>query len=194
MESSAKHIFLIRHQRPDLPKKGWFGQQQASKFLRDYDTVNIEALVNKPPGLPFEQITRVYCSGLPRARQTARAIFGPDIELIEDPDFNEFQRRIFEFPLLRLPLKFWLLSARALWLLGLNHQGIETFKQARVRARRCAERLAREAEKENKVVLVAHGFLNAFIRRALKQMGWRVVRHDGAGFLGVTELIKAATP
>jgi phospholipase/lecithinase/hemolysin len=43
-------------------------------------------------------------------------------------------------------------------------------------------------------VLVAHGFLNAFIKRALKQMGWRVVRHDGQGFLGVTELIKTMAP
>jgi broad specificity phosphatase PhoE len=194
MESSAKHIFLIRHQRPALSKKGWFGRKQARQFIRDYDTVDIEALVNKPAGLPFEQISRVYCSRLPRARLTARAIFGSDIELIEDPDFNEFQRRIFELPLLKLPLKFWLLSARALWLLGLNNQGIETFKQARVRARRCAERLTREAEKDNKVVLVAHGFLNAFIKRALKQMGWRVVRHDGQGFLGVTELIKTMAP
>jgi len=40
--------------------------------------------------------------------------------------------------------------------------------------------------------LVAHGFLNAFIRQGLRRRGWQIVRHDGNDYLGVTELVKAA--
>ena len=183
-------IFLIRHQRPALSKKGWFNRQQAHQFVLDYDTCNIEELVNKPIGLPFENITKVYCSSLPRAKLTARAIFGPHVLLLEDAAFNEFQRDIFQLPLLKFPIKFWLLSTRVLWLLGVNYKGIETFRQARARAWQAAQHLAAYAQTDGLVVLVAHGFLNFFILRALKKMGWRVVRHDGSNFLGVTELVK----
>lgn len=184
------HIFLIRHQRPAVSKKGWLSRHQASQFLIDYDACDIEQLLNKPTGLPFESITKVYCSSLPRAKQTARAIFGPQAQLLEDVTFNEFQRQVFQLPLLKFPVKFWLFGARVLWLLGVNNKGIETFRQARMRARKAAQRLVEHVETEGKVVLVAHGFLSIFIRRALKKMGWRIVRHDGGGFLGVTELVK----
>ena len=186
------HIFLIRHQRPAVPHRGWFSGPQASRYLLDYDANDIEPVSNIPAGLPVETIARVYCSRLTRARQTARALFGPAVELIEDPDFNEFPRKITPLPGLRMPLKFWLIGARALWLLGLNSPGLETFRQARERAHRGAARLARQAETDGQVVLVAHGWVNAFIRRSLQKMGWRSIRHEGTGFLSVTELIKAA--
>ncbi|RDC65628.1 histidine phosphatase family protein [Adhaeribacter pallidiroseus] len=186
----TQHIFLIRHQRPDVSKKGFFNQQQAGQFLKNYDTSAIEQLVTKPAGLPYEHVTQVFCSNLPRAKQTARAIFGPGVTLIEDALFNEFQRQVFRVPKIKFPIKFWLYGARILWLLGLNNKGLETFGQARKRARKAALKLGQQAATDGKVVLVAHGFLNFFVRRALQKMGWRVVRADGGGFLGVTELVK----
>nr|WP_262896449.1 histidine phosphatase family protein [Adhaeribacter terrigena] len=137
-----------------------------------------------------ENLPKVYCSTLPRARQTARLLYGEEIELVENADFNEFQRKIFQLPLFKFPIEVWLTAARFSWLLGLNSRGIETFRQARKRAMRCAETLAGYAETEEEVVLVAHGFLNAFIRQALKKLGWRIVRHDGNSYLGVTQLVK----
>ena len=187
---TTQHIFLIRHQRPDVSKSGFFNQQQAHQFLKNYDTSAIEQLVTKPTGLPYEHLTHVFCSSLPRAKQTARAIFGGEVTLIEDALFNEFQRQVFWVPKIKFPIKFWLYGARILWLLGLNNKGLETFGQARKRARKAAQRLVQQAEADGKVVLVAHGFLNFFVRRALQTMGWRVVRADGGGFLGVTELVK----
>ncbi|QNF32643.1 histidine phosphatase family protein [Adhaeribacter swui] len=189
-ELATRHIFLIRHQRPNVSKSGFFNQQQASQFLKNYDICTIEQLVNKPAGLPYEHVTQVFCSTLPRAKQTAQAIFGNEVSLIADPVFNEFPRQIFPVPFLKFPIKFWLYGARVLWLLGLNNQDLEPFHQARQRARKAAQKLAQQADKDGKVVLVAHGFLNFFVRRALRKMGWQVVRQDGSGFLGVTELVK----
>ena len=188
----VKRIFLVRHYEPDVARNGFFNSAEASKFLTDYDEANIiKTAFERPFGLP-ENLTKIYCSALPRAKQTARLLFGEEVELIENKDFNEFQRKIFSLPLLRFPIKFWLLGARLLWLSGLNSRGIETFRQAKLRAKRCAETLANAAETEKEVVLVAHGFLNAFIRRELKKLGWRVIRNDGNGYLSVTELTKAA--
>jgi broad specificity phosphatase PhoE len=149
-------------------------------------------VVAKPAGLPYAEIKRVHCSALPRARQTARAIFGPAVELIEDKLFNECERRILALPLLRFPLQVWLTGARLLWLLGLNSRGIENYRQARRRARQGAETLARYAQAEKKTVLVAHGLLNLFIRKQLKKMGWQAIRTEGHGYLAVTELVKPA--
>lgn len=190
--SELLHIFLVRHYEPDVERSGFFNASEATKFISAYDEAGIiKAAANLPQGLP-DNPAKVYCSGLLRAKQTAALLFGETCQLVEDPNFNEFQRRIFHLPLLRFPIEVWLVGARLLWLLGLNSQGIESFKQARARAFKCAETLERQAENEKKVVLVAHGFLNAFIRQGLKRRGWQIVRHDGNDYLGVTELVKAS--
>jgi broad specificity phosphatase PhoE len=186
------HIFLVRHSKPLVARDGLFDHLRAQRFINDYDAAAIEAAVTKPAGLPYEEIRRVHCSALPRARLTAQAIFGPNVELAEDRLFNECERKILALPLLRFPLQVWLTGARLLWLLGLNSRGIENYRQARKRARQGAETLARYAQAEKKTVLVAHGLLNLFLRNYLKKRGWKVVRQEGHGYLAVTELVKAA--
>jgi broad specificity phosphatase PhoE len=181
-------IFLVRHARPEVSRKGAFGQQQASQFIQDYDAADVEAGISPPAGLPYKEVKKVYCSTLTRSKKTARALFGPEMPLVEDPTFNEFERKILRLPLLKFPIDFWLTASRAFWLLGLNSSGIETFRQAKSRSRHCAEHLTSQAQQEGQLVLVAHGFLNAFIRRELQKQGWQVTRKDGSGFLGVTVL------
>ncbi|CAN5919850.1 hypothetical protein BH24BAC1_BH24BAC1_25300 [soil metagenome] len=183
-------IFLVRHARPEVSRQGAFGQQEASQFIQDYDSADVEAGISPPAGLPYQEIKKVYCSTLNRSKKTARAIFGPETPLVEEAAFNEFERKILRLPLLKFPIDFWLTASRALWLLGLNSKGIETFKEAKSRARTSARRLADQARQEGQLVLVAHGFLNAFIRRELQKLGWQVTRKDGSGFLGVTVLEK----
>lgn len=190
-KKGSLHIFLIRHSKPLVDRKGLFNHLGASQFIQQYDAAAIEAVVNKPAGLPYEEIRRVHCSALPRARLTARAIFGPGVELVEDRLFNECERKILTLPLLRFPLKVWLAGARLLWLMGLNSRGIENYRQARKRARQGAETLARYAQAEKKTVLVAHGLLNLLLRGYLKKRGWKVVRQEGHGYLAVTELVNA---
>jgi broad specificity phosphatase PhoE len=188
--AALRHIFLVRHYEPDVERSGYFNCEEANQFLSAYDAASlVQTAFTRPAGLP-EKLPKVYCSALPRARQTARLLYGPETELVENADFNEFQRKIFQLPLLKFPIEVWLTAARFSWLLGLNSRGIENFRQARQRALRCAQTLAGYAETEAEVVLVAHGFLNAFIRQALKKLGWRVVRHDGNAYLGVTQLVK----
>ncbi|WP_245539678.1 histidine phosphatase family protein [Pontibacter roseus] len=186
-------IFLIRHARPKVSKKGFFSAADARTFISDYDAAEVEEFVLQHEAIPYKEVKQVYCSSLIRSQLTAKAIFGEDVELLVRHEFREFERRIFSLPLLRLPLRFWLLSARALWLLGFNSKGIETFLQARARARQGAELLAQEAEQKNTAILVAHGLLNNFIRRYLQQMGWKSTLHEGSGFLSVSVLEKPDT-
>lgn len=183
-------IFLIRHARPVVSKKGYFSTAAARSYISDYDAAEVEQFVLEHETIPYQEVRQVYCSTLIRSRLTARQIFGDEVELIERHEFREFERRIFSLPLLRLPIRLWLVSARLLWMLGLNSKGIETFTQAKQRAREAASFLAAEAEQNQSVILVAHGLLNNFIRWYLQDLGWKSTLHEGSGFLSVTILEK----
>lgn len=188
--AATARIFLIRHARPLVSTAGWFSAATARTYLADYDAAEVEQFVLARAAIPCQEIKQVYCSTLVRSQITARQIFGEAVELIIRPEFREFERRIFSLPVLRLPIRFWLLSARALWVLGFNSREIETFREARQRARLCAGLLAKAAAQEPPVILVAHGLLNFFIRRYLHATGWKTASHEGSGFLGVTVLEK----
>jgi len=186
----TRHIYLVRHYKPQVARSGFFDRTRATQFITDYDTAAIEGLPPEQIDLPFSEIKRVHTSALPRAIQTARALFGPEVEFKEDKIFNECERKILALPLLRFPIRVWLAGARLLWLLGLNSKGIENYHQARARAQQCAQKLAQYAAVEQKTILIAHGMLNIFIRQYLRKMGWQVVRQNGHSYLSVTELVK----
>ena len=186
--STPKRIFLIRHARPSVSKSGFFSQHDARKYISDYDAAAIEHFILEHEEIPYSSIDKVYCSTLPRSQLTAKAIFGDKVRLVVDKAFREFERRIFSLPLLRMPIRVWLLSARVLWFMGFNSKDIETFEEAKKRARQCAETLATDADTHNTTVLVAHGLLNRYIRLELQRMGWRKTLDEGHGFLSVTVL------
>ncbi|WP_222619733.1 MULTISPECIES: histidine phosphatase family protein [Pontibacter] len=192
METPApKRIFLIRHARPQVSGKGLFNAARARQYITDYDAAQVEEFILAHEALPYKQITKVHCSTLVRSQLTAKAIFGDDVNLIIDHNFREFERKIFSLPLLQLPINLWLVGARILWFLGLNSRGIETFKEARHRARAAAKQLSEEAERETIAVLVAHGLLNFFIRRELKRLGWQISVKGGSGFISVNGFERA---
>lgn len=184
-DTAHQRIFLIRHARPLVSGKGLFDAAAARQYITDYDTAQVEEFVLRHESIPFRQIQKVFCSPLIRSRLTAQAIFGDAVHLHIDHTFREFERRIFSLPFVRLPIRLWLLSARLLWFMGFNSKGIETFRQARVRARKAAELLASDAAANGTSVLVAHGLLNGFIRRELRRMGWEQRTRGGNNYLSV---------
>lgn len=183
-----QRIFLIRHARPLVKKKGFFSAAAARQYISDYDAAEVEQFVLRNEAIPYQEIKRVYCSTLVRSQLTAKAIFGEDTELIIDHNFREFERRIFSLPLLRLPIKLWLFSARMLWFFGLNSRDIERFKEAKQRVKKCASLLEKEAFEQGYAVLVAHGLLNNFLIKELKKRGWHQTTKGGAGFVSVNVL------
>ncbi|WP_460924681.1 histidine phosphatase family protein [Pontibacter brevis] len=185
-----KRIFLIRHARPEVPGQGFFSAAAASQYISDYDAAQVEEFVLQHEAIPYKEIKEVFCSTLIRSQLTAKAIFGEQVLLKVNHNFREFERKIFSLPLLRLPIKLWLVTSRILWFFGLNSKGIETFKEAKWRARKCAEMLEEDAEENATTVLVAHGLLNNFIRWELKRMGWHQTVKGGSGFVSLNVLEK----
>ena len=106
--ANTLHIFLVRHHKPSIARAGLFNQARAMQFIADYDAADIEAIVERPTSLPFGEVKQVHTSALPRAKQTAQALFGPEVTLKEDKLFNECERKILSLPLLRFPISVWL--------------------------------------------------------------------------------------
>lgn len=189
--ANTLQIYLIRHAQPDLARAGLFSHEEAARYIRQYDLADIVSGLTLPDINRLEHIDKIYCSPLNRAIKTAKVLFGEGARLIVDKRFREFERRIAHLPFIKLPLDIWLVGARLLWFAGLNNRDIEKFKEARSRARECAEFLAKRAATEGTVVLVAHGLLNRFIRRYLRQSGWQLKQHQGNGFLAMSLLERA---
>ncbi len=193
-QNSYPRIFLIRHGKPLVSRAGFFSHRSAAQFILDYDATDVEEFDRILADVDFANLKHVHCSTLQRAKGTARKLFGSEITLKEDAVFREFERKIIKLPMLKMPIRFWLILSRLLWVFGFNKSGIESFTDARNRAKAGANLLAAEAKKEGVAVLVAHGFLNRFLVRSLKRSGWQLAKKADYGFVGVTELAFVTSP
>lgn len=184
-DKSLKQIILIRHGEPDLDKKSCRNREAAKDYMQAYDTVGVipfDPFPVCPEGLPIDKI---YHSNLERAKHTAQLTFGGQYNLVEMPRFREFERKVISFFNIKMPLEFWMGFSRGLYMLGLNDNGIENFKEARKRARGNAEFLTEKAEQDEMVIVVAHGLHNKYVGKYLKKAGWELVRDGGQPYTAV---------
>jgi broad specificity phosphatase PhoE len=186
-----KQIALIRHGEPNLTKTGRFSYEEAAAYMKSYDSVGI--LVPDEPFFQVEEEEEIlfYVSNLNRAKTTADYLFGPEQERVESEEFREFERSLGNRRAsISLPLRYWSITARLEWYLGINRNGIESFAEAKKRAEQGAMKLNAQSQEHDKIVLVAHGFLNRYIEKYLKAQGWQVVRDGGLNYFATTILVK----
>ena len=184
-EQRLIQIMLVRHGEPAMNKKGWRNRNEAIRYTEMYDSVGVYAFEKKPVCLRNDDIPTVYTSMLPRAINTADRTFDGKLSMTSMNLFNEFDRKIIQFPNLKLPMKFWSVTTRAVWMMGFNDRGIESFKEAKKRAQQAAVFLDSAAQKERMTLLFAHGFLNKYVKKHLKNFGYHQLDFDGQKYLGV---------
>ncbi|UII19471.1 histidine phosphatase family protein [Fulvivirga ligni] len=187
---NVDQIILIRHGQPDVTRGGWRNRDEAVIFTEVYDSVGVLSFKPMPLCPDNLRTDRVYYSNIPRARNTAERIFEDKYDMIEDARFREFERKVMPFFNIKMPLGWWLGNSRILWILGFNDKGIETFKEARQRAKENAHYLEQKADKEHLVILVAHGFHNKYVAKYLRKMGWVQVRKGGKHYTAVNILAR----
>ena len=73
----------------------------------------------------------------------------------------------------------WGFIARLWWWFFDHHEGQETRVAAERRADEAASLLVGYAENGEDVVVLAHGFFNFMIGRALRRRGWKLVSSEG---------------
>lgn len=178
-------VILIRHGEPDLDKKGWRNRDEAIRFMQDYDSATVIPFSNKPLRLEDIPVDTIIHSSLPRARHTAQLAFGEALVLMEDCNYREFERKTMKWCNIKMPTKCWTSGSRILWLLGVNDKNIESFGEAKNRAKNNAAELASRARKDGMVILVAHGLHNKYVKKYLRKAGWKLAYDNGNGYLSV---------
>ncbi len=182
---NVSQIFIIRHGEPALDKRKWMNRKEFVNYTKRYDSVGVNCFENKPICLKEEnKIHAIYSSKLPRAMDTAEKTFGQTKVIVSQSQFNEFERKVINFPNIKLPRQFWSFSTRFIWILGFNKKGVESFSQAKDRSRRAALFLNQKADNHGNTILFSHGFINMYIKKYLKKLGYYSVNLQGQKYLG----------
>ena len=183
-DKKVQQIIIVRHGEPAMDKKGWRDRDGAIRYTEMYDSVGVYPFDDKPLCLRDNDVDTAFTSCLPRAMDTAEKTLGEEFPKQHLELFNEFERQIIKFPNWNLPMKFWSITTRVVWMMGFNHSQVESFGEAKKRARDAADFLDEVAQEKGKALLFSHGFLNRYIKRYLKKNGYKAVDLDGQKYLG----------
>jgi broad specificity phosphatase PhoE len=163
----------MRHGEPEipaLPEK--VNAHEFLECLKLYNTCGIvgSSRPNQDAINQFKDFPAIVSSDLKRSVESA-SLFSPFGSLIIDPQFREIEDSFIPIPLIKLAPKTWGDMFILLWLAGM-FEFKQAFKEGRVRARDCANKLVRLAHEHGKVLFVGHGFINTYIAKELKLLGW----------------------
>lgn len=174
-------VILARHGEPGLSRAVRLNAAGYRRWWADYEAVGLLPDQAPPARLRIasDRAGFIVASTRLRSVETARLLargraFAEDPMLVEAP--------LPPPPLprwIKLSPRLWGLIARTRWWFLDRHDGEESRAQAHARADEAARQLTALAAGGQDVLVVAHGFFNLMIGRALKRRGWR--RIDGQG-------------
>ena len=174
-------IVLARHGEPALSRAVSLTGPEYREFWARYEVGGI-----LPGQTPPDRLKRfaadcgtLVSSTRRRAIESAQTVFG-------DRPFERLDLLI-EAPLpppnfprwVRLTPRHWGFIARVWWWYLNHHAGEETRAAAEARADQAAALLIQRAASGHNVVVLAHGFFNHLIGRALRKAGWKLVESEG---------------
>jgi broad specificity phosphatase PhoE len=180
-------IFLARHGEPSLSRKVRLNATEYAAWWARYEVLGLRPGQAAPaPLMTLAEVAgAIICSSRVRAIESA--------ELVAGQRAFDIDEALIEAPLpppgwpdwLRLSPRFWGVIARTWWWFFNHHQGQETRVDAELRAEQAAGRLIEVAGQGRDVLVIAHGFFNAMIGRALRRRGWSLVENQGYRYWSV---------
>jgi len=165
-------IILIRHAEVEIDKNTFTYASELKKWLHIYDHAEIKkALVSKDEILAlFNQTDTLFCSRLKRSLDSV-ALYGKSPHETDEL-FNEAGLPFANWGWVKLPLSWWAVVFRVMWLFGYANNG-ESLKEAKARAKKGAERLIEACAENGTVTLLGHGLMNRLIGKELVKRGWK---------------------
>jgi broad specificity phosphatase PhoE len=177
-------VILVRHGKPDVSRLTLLSPEGYRRWWGAYEEIGLK------PGQAAPESVRaaaraagaILASTRPRSVQTARAAS-------EGRDFTS-DPRLIEAPLppppwpawVRLPPMAWGFFSRLCWWFFDHHAGEESRAEAEARAEAMTSDLIGRAAAGADVLVLAHGFFNAMIGRALVRRGWRCADDGGYAY------------
>jgi broad specificity phosphatase PhoE len=175
-------IILARHGKPDLSRMALLSADDYRRWWSSYEEVGLRPGQGVPEALKAAAISAggVYASTRPRSVESAKIVVGADGAFVSDPLLIEAPLPPPLWPTwIKLPPMAWGFIARSWWWFFNQHAEEESRAQAEARADQVAQRLIADAGGGHDVLVLAHGFFNAMIGRALRRRGWRCTRDEG---------------
>ncbi len=172
---------LARHGEPALSRKVTLSARQYREFWAKYEVLGIVPGQTPPAQLLAfaERAGTLVSSTRLRSIESAQRLVGE----------RQFDRHdvLIEAPLppppwpewIKLSPKLWGFFARFWWWFFNHHEGQETRDAALQRAEDAADLLVGLAAGVEDVVVLAHGFFNYMVGRALRRRGWRQTLSEG---------------
>ena len=179
MRSGA--IVLARHGEPDIHRKVMLNAHGYREYWSRYEQLGIRP-GQQPPATLIEQTARagvIISSVRNRSIESALAL-AAGREFSRTPLFVEAPLPPPHWPrFVKMSPKFWGFIARVWWWFFNHHEGQETRREAEARAEQAADMIVQLAGEGRDVVVLAHGFFNFMVGRALRRRGWRLTANQG---------------
>ena len=174
-------IVLARHGEPDIHRKVMLNAHGYRDYWSRYEQLGIRP-GQKPPSALVEQTARagvIISSVRNRSIESALAL-AAGREFARNALFVEAPLPPPRWPaFIRMSPKVWGFIARFWWWFFDHHEGQETRREAEARAERAADLIVDLAGGGCDVVVLAHGFFNFMVGRALRRRGWRLTANQG---------------
>jgi broad specificity phosphatase PhoE len=164
------HIALVRHGKPLGAHNPIVDASGFARWAHAYERSRLRD-DSVPPGVlttRFQDYLAV-ASSLPRSLHSALLCLG------REPDLCLADLREMEIPRYRIPVRIpayaWLGLNRAIWMLGCRGR-VESFREAKARARRVSLELHRLALSRGQIVVFGHSLMNRHVAASLLALGW----------------------
>jgi hypothetical protein len=174
-------IVLARHGEPAISRKVLLTAHGYREYWTQYEEKGLRPGQTPPPAL-MDQIAKagaVISSVRNRSIESAIAL-SRGREFVREAIFVEAPLPPPRWPaFIRMSPKLWGFLARFWWWYFNHHEGQETRREAEARAEQAAAMLEALALSGEDVVVLAHGFFNFMVGRALRRRGWRLTANQG---------------
>jgi broad specificity phosphatase PhoE len=180
VRESSGAVILARHGKPALSRRTMLSAQEYRAWWARYEVTGLMPDQTVPEDLKAAARTAVAIIASTRLRsvETARAV-GEGRDFVSDPMFVEAPLPPPNWPRwLKLPPMAWGVIARIWWWFFNHHPGEESRAEAEDRADAVAGRLI-DLSAGGGVLVLAHGFFNTMVARALRRRGWRCTADGG---------------
>jgi broad specificity phosphatase PhoE len=180
-------ILLARHGKPALSRKVRLSAEEYRAWWARYEVGGLQADQTPPEDLraAARAAGAVVASTRRRSVESALAA-AAGREFLQDPDLIEAPLPPPRWPsVIRMSPILWGFFARVWWWFFNIHGGEESRAEAERRAEAVASRLLALAANGEDVLVLAHGFFNTMVGRALTARGWRCVEDGGYRYWAV---------
>jgi len=163
--NSTVKVGLVRHFRVKhaYPAK-WVTPDEVAEWFAGYDDADVEYGHVDLSGGDWRHC---FCSDLPRAIKTARAIFPGEIIILKE--LREIEPYPFRGNRIKLPFLFWAVLVRIVWYLK-SHPNVESRRAVRERVRQVIDRVLQSGADS---LVVSHAALMPFLRTELRRRGFK---------------------